>query len=389
MTENISNEFLMESKEKQQDIMSDAVDSICRYCIRENCNGCFVQELKDETMHGEPIATSWENFGNINFLAYGGCLVRRHFNEEPEIHENVFDVFYLSPKYGGNNNVNFAALYCINLTASWLPWKRMFDVYGLDVDAKLPLAGLVKKYDPMFLAKEIVMYVTAMPNGFAKFSPSVFKNDAYNIHPSDIKECLVSNVDVIKWLHILGAESIIDEQVKLEELAKPEDTAASESYCEDESLTVGDIVNNSKFDFNANFTVYLCDKGITWDQAGEPAFSTGVRESENKIPIEELYDCKVVYMTISNHDLIIEAAKKEMSNNAVAAYEMTTTEAKEVITEYVFSDYKLESLYPIVDKKFPDADERNRKLYAESFLTNALQKAIIALGRNEESSKDC
>lgn len=71
---------------------------------------------------------------------------------------------------------------------------------------------------------------------------------------------------------------------------------------------------------------------------------------------------------------------------------MTRTEAKEIITEYVFSDYKLESLYPIVNKKFPDADERDRKLYAESFLTDALQKAVSALGRNEESSKsskDC
>ena len=68
---------------------------------------------------------------------------------------------------------------------------------------------------------------------------------------------------------------------------------------------------------------------------------------------------------------------------------MTQLEAKEIITEYVFSDYKLESLYPIVDKKFPDADEENRKLYAESFLTDALQKAVIVLGRNEESSKDC
>ena len=71
---------------------------------------------------------------------------------------------------------------------------------------------------------------------------------------------------------------------------------------------------------------------------------------------------------------------------------MTRTEAKEIISEYVFSDYKLESLYPIVNKKFPDVDERDRKLYAESFLTDALQKAVSALGRNEElskSSKDC
>ena len=69
----------------------------------------------------------------------------------------------------------------------------------------------------------------------------------------------------------------------------------SESCCE------GDIINNNKFDFNANFAVYLCNKEV---QGG--------------------------YITISNHVLIIEAAKKEvpewagttgricMSNNAVA-----------------------------------------------------------------------
>lgn len=142
---------------------------------------------------------------------------------------------------------------------------------------------------------------------FANFSPSVFKNDAYNIYPSNITDCLVSNADVVKWLHVLGAESIIDEQVKAE------DTAASEPCCEEKSLTIGDIVNNDKFDFNANFDVYLCDKDITWDQTGEPAFSTGIKESENKVPIEELYDCKVVYMTISNHTLIIEVAKEEVS----------------------------------------------------------------------------
>lgn len=303
MTENISNEFLMESKERQRDIMSNAVDNTCCYCIREDCDGCFVQELKDEAMKEELVATPWKNFGNANYLAYGGCLVRKHFNEEPEAQEPVFDVFYLSPNYGGDNNVNFAVLCCIDLTDSWLPWEKIFKCCGFDEDVRLPVAELIKKYDPMFLAKNMVLYA-----GFSKFSPSVFKNDVtYNMHPSDIKDFLVSNNVVIKWLHSLGAENIIDEQVKAE------DTAASESCCEEKFLTVGDIVNNDKFDFNANFDVYLCDKDVTWDQAGEPAFSTGIKESENKVPIKELYDCEVVYMTISNHTLIIEVAKKEIS----------------------------------------------------------------------------
>lgn len=58
---------------------------------------------------------------------------------------------------------------------------------------------------------------------------------------------------------------------------------------------------------------------------------------------------------------------------------MTQAEAKEIITEYVFSDYKLEALYPIVDEKIPDADEKDKRLYAETFLTDALQNAVIAL----------
>lgn len=51
--------------------------------------------------------------------------------------------------------------------------------------------------------------------------------------------------------------------------------------------------------------------------------------------------------------------------------------AKQIITEYVFSDYKIESLYKFVDVKIND--ELQKKLYAESLLTKALQKAVIAL----------
>ena len=290
MTGNISNEFLMDAKERQQDIVSNAVDGVCRYCIKEDCNGCFVQELKDEAVKDEPVTNPWETFGNVDFLSHGGCFVRRYFAKEPEIHKNVFDVFYLSPKFGEKNENSFAALCCIDLTASWLPWGKMLKYCGFDEDINLSIDELVKKHDPMFLAKKMVTYV-----GIASFSPSVFKNGAYNMHPRNVEDFMVSNEDVVKWLCILGAENIIDE------LEKTENTAAGKSCCEN----------------------------------------------------------------------------------------MTQTEAKEIITEYVFSNYKLESLYPIVDKKIPDADERNRRLYAETFLTDALQKAVIALGLNEELSKDC
>lgn len=51
--------------------------------------------------------------------------------------------------------------------------------------------------------------------------------------------------------------------------------------------------------------------------------------------------------------------------------------AKQIITEYVFGDYKIESLYKFVDASI--TDELQKKLYAESLLTRALHKAVIAL----------
>lgn len=51
--------------------------------------------------------------------------------------------------------------------------------------------------------------------------------------------------------------------------------------------------------------------------------------------------------------------------------------AKQIITEYVFGDFKLSSIYKFVDDSI--TDEVNKKLYAESLLTTALQKSIVAL----------
>lgn len=37
----------------------------------------------------------------------------------------------------------------------------------------------------------------------------------------------------------------------------------NESCCKEKTLTVGDIINNNKFDFNTNFAIYLCNKEVT------------------------------------------------------------------------------------------------------------------------------
>lgn len=42
---NISSEFLHLAQKEKEDVINEIVPSICQYCNREDCKGCFVQEL--------------------------------------------------------------------------------------------------------------------------------------------------------------------------------------------------------------------------------------------------------------------------------------------------------------------------------------------------------
>lgn len=56
---------------------------------------------------------------------------------------------------------------------------------------------------------------------------------------------------------------------------------------------------------------------------------------------------------------------------------MSNELAKQIITEFVFGDLNIESIDKFVNESITDTMER--KLLAESLLTKALQKAVIAL----------
>ena len=50
MNTNIGMSFLDLSQEEKEEKINKIVPSICStYCCRENCDGCFIQELTDET----------------------------------------------------------------------------------------------------------------------------------------------------------------------------------------------------------------------------------------------------------------------------------------------------------------------------------------------------
>lgn len=56
---------------------------------------------------------------------------------------------------------------------------------------------------------------------------------------------------------------------------------------------------------------------------------------------------------------------------------MTNELAKNIIKEYVFSDYNISSIYKFLNKEA--LDELEKKLYSEALLTEAMRKATIAL----------
>lgn len=154
----------------------------------------------------EDTKEKWINMGDINYLAYGGCLVKPHFTEK-ERSENlkyIFDVFYLNPEYGENGNQNFAALCCVDLTDSWLHWDDMLRACGYDDHIGLSFTDLIKKLSPEIMAREIVEY-----EGVNNFSPVVVKEDKVIQYPADWTDFIVSDSDLKEWLIDIGAEEFI------------------------------------------------------------------------------------------------------------------------------------------------------------------------------------
>lgn len=157
--------------------------------------------------------TKWENLGDINFLSYGGCLVKPHFSEKElselenggENLKLIFDVFYLNPEYGEKDDLkNYAALCCIDLTDSWIDYDGMLQFIGEDHRIGSSLEDLLKELSPQLLAKEIVEY-----EGVVNCNPIVVKNGRLIQYPISWTDFIISNEDLINWLKDIGAEEFI------------------------------------------------------------------------------------------------------------------------------------------------------------------------------------
>lgn len=149
----------------------------------------------------------WTNLGDINFLAYGGCLVKQHFTKEELVKQEnknqlslIFDVFYLNPEYGESNDLkNYAALCCVDLTESWINYDDILQFIGEDDKIGLSLEELLKLISPKLLAKEVLDYY-----GVSNFNPIAIKDGKLIQYPSDWQDFIISDKDLNIWLKELG-----------------------------------------------------------------------------------------------------------------------------------------------------------------------------------------
>jgi hypothetical protein len=160
----------------------------------------------------------WINLGDLNFFAYGGCLVKPHQTEEgSNIDDNfkyVYDVFYLNTEAGDSGDKNFAALCVIDLQDSWLEEKydEMLDFCGYDEYKGKNLNELIDAgISPEVLAKEMVEYL-----GVGNFSPIVVKEDTILQYPNSYEDFLISDKELNEWLKELDAEEhcVSEEQLR-------------------------------------------------------------------------------------------------------------------------------------------------------------------------------
>lgn len=217
--------------------------------------------------------------------------------------------------------------------------------------------------------------VTAGPwPGFSMENLGDGKHYAHNIDEYDISRYddktyalmkQIKPVSFIDGLYLPGFEDINDNQLWKDALARAASryssfgasysyawTGTHNSYCN--GARVVDSNGNTYNDYQNNSYVVPA------------AFNLDL--SKVKVVGDE-----IIIIGNDNNDL-----SKNPSNNG--GNFMTNELAKNIITEYVFADYDISSIYKFLNTE-ASLDESEKQLYSEALLTSAMQKAVIALSK--------
>lgn len=147
------------------------------------------------------MKNKWKNLGDINFLAYGGCLVQKNWSEAdikkcPNL-TNVYQVFSLNTEAGEDGDEYSAMLCCVDLddlTAEVV--EDILDLNGLEELSNMPLFEIMS---PEQWAKEMVECGTGL------YQPTSYKSQ----YPSSWEDYILTEDELKEWLKALGAEEFV------------------------------------------------------------------------------------------------------------------------------------------------------------------------------------
>lgn len=139
------------------------------------------------------MKNKWKNLGDVNFLSYGGCLVRKNWSDEIA----KYQVFSLNTEAGENGDEYSAILCCVDLddlTAEVV--EDILDLNGLEELSNMPLFEIMS---PEMWAKEIVECGTGL------YQPTSYRSQ----YPSSWEDYILTEDELKEWLKALGAEEFV------------------------------------------------------------------------------------------------------------------------------------------------------------------------------------
>lgn len=144
----------------------------------------------------------WKNYGDVNFLQYGGCLVKPAYNdisrrEHPAL-ASIYDVFYLNTEAGDSGEDLFAALCSVDISDTWIKKENVLEAIGLEETKSKSIKEIMS--EDVF-AKECVEYY-----GVENFSPAAYHVGEY---PSAYQDYILTREELKTWLEELGAEAYV------------------------------------------------------------------------------------------------------------------------------------------------------------------------------------
>lgn len=192
--------------------------------------------------------------------------------------------------------------------------------------------------------------------------------DEYDISKYDDKTYAlmkqIKPVSLIDGLYLPGFEDINDNQLWKDALAR-----AASHYSSFGSSSSSAWTGT----YNGNYGAYNVSSGgdvYNYDQYNSFVVPVAFNLDLSKI---EIVGDEIIIIGNDNND-----QSKNPSNNG--GNFMTNELAKNIITEYVFADYDISSIYKFLNTE-ASLDESEKQLYSEALLTRAMQKAVIALSK--------